>query len=218
MKQTAEGLTIRTGHNTREALERNRILKSFFTRQGLPLNDIWRESPGDIELENRQLLELSRWVCVYGACPDRAKLEDMGYLYPPVDPDINPDADWVRFERWMQGLPLTWTLPDHLSTSEDLHEVDDAEAGRRLEEVTAYLAERNVVVDFVEGVPARPALEYLLKTTREQPFDYTDELTVTHLMGCTGCCEQCFQEPWCEMARDSYWSGGFSAGREGLCG
>jgi len=110
MKKVRKNKKSKAASRMHKTREHNAQLKEFFVQQGLQLCDIWRETPDDLELENRQLLNLSQWVCLYGACPDRAKLEARGFLYPPVDPGFDPDSDWLRFERWMKGEPLTWTL------------------------------------------------------------------------------------------------------------
>lgn len=191
---------MKPASHANETHERNRLLKEFFVRQGLKLEDIWEPTPGNQELENAQLCELSRWVCAYGACPDRKKLEKEGYVYPPVDPCIDPETDWIRFERWMKGQPLSWSLPDQFYRCGDPAKLDDDEAAEWLKQVIGYLAERNVFVEFVGELPDRIALEYLLRIAREQPFEFSGDNSITHLTGCTCWCEECFQRPWCKMA------------------
>ena len=81
---------------SKQIMRRNRELKAEFERRGLELDGVWSPSPDDPELENRQLLALMDWVRAYQALADRREMEKRGYLYPPVDPDCDPDTDWLQ--------------------------------------------------------------------------------------------------------------------------
>lgn len=40
-----------------------------------------------------------------------------GYMFPPINPGIDPDTDWLIFERWMQGKPVRAKMKEQLASS-----------------------------------------------------------------------------------------------------
>jgi len=182
----------------------NEELKAEVGKLGLKLDGVWTPTPGDPDLENVQLRLLLEWVRVYRALPDRRKLEKRGYCFPPIDPDCDPDTDWVRFERWVKGRPLTWRFtPSDLSEFKNPAEVTDAEAESLLEKLLGKLEDRDIAVDIHDGVPARLAYA-LVRKEAESEFEVTAPGTTTHI-GCSAYCPECVQRPWCEVGREESW-------------
>jgi hypothetical protein len=191
----------------------NQNLKSEFERRGLDLSQVWQPTPEDLALENRQLRSLLDWVEKFEECPNRKEMEAQGYLYPPINPGIDPDNDWFLFRRWMQGKPTRVApikrLPPALALAAP-EKLTDEEIEALLEKLTDELAEFHIAVDLKEGVPPRLVYEHLLETLKEEL-----ELLcggAWHLDGCTGYCPGCFQRPWCEGGGELCWQEDEAAG------
>lgn len=192
----------------------NQNLKNEFTIRNLDLSQIWQPTPDDLELENRQLRHLLDWVDKYNECPDRKKLEALGYLFPPISFDIDPEADWYRFKRWMRGLPTRKTLVDQLPpgfkirTSEEIPE-EEIEAA--LDELIKQLERINYGISIANEVPPRLIYEDLLEILDEEH----EMLGMPGwcLDGCDGYCPGCFQRPWCEQGGNCCWQEDEKAGR-----
>jgi hypothetical protein len=165
-----------------------------------------------MERENWILEDLLDWVLAYRRCPNRTVLEKRGYHYPPVEPDCDPDSDWLMFERWMQGKPVSWKPADVFDEIPDPDCLTDIQAEASMGSVCERLAERDVTVDYQEGVPARLALAMLRKELTESEFQFTAPGTRCVISGCTGYCPDCFQRPWCKMGDDLEWTEDDEAG------
>lgn len=192
----------------------NQNLKSEFARRNLDLEQVWRPTPDDLELENRQLQHLLEWVEKYEECGSRQAMEAEGYDFPPIDPDIDPDSDWFRFRRWLLGKPVRKTAKSRLSAELQLkpsEELTDDEIVAILDNLVEGLAEIRLSVDLNDGVPPRLIYEYLLEEIEEE-FELSGRGT-WHLAGCTGYCPGCFQRPWCEFGNSSCWSEDEEAGQ-----
>ena len=185
-----------------DVLTENDQLKRQFKEADLLLGDVWSPSPSDPELENRQLRRLWDWVETYRRYPNRGVMENKGYEFPPVEPDCDPDSDWVRFERWMTGQPVEWNFVQEYGPVMDPNALTDAQVEVELQRVTELLGERGVRLMFTDGVPARAILVYLKRELETSKFEYLAPGTEITVMGCTGWCEDCFQQRWCETARD----------------
>jgi hypothetical protein len=183
----------------------NNRLRKFFTDRGLDLLEIWAPTPGDPLLENRQLRGLVTWVAAYDACPSRKELADLGYLFPPVEPDIDPDTDWVRFERWVRGEPTRWSFVAEYGSLPDAADLPNDRLPAEYERLVRALADRGVTVDFHEGVPTRLAYEHLREELLGEEFAFLAPGTTCHITGCTGYCPDCFQRPWCESGSEYPW-------------
>ncbi len=191
-----------------DVLLENQSLKFEFSRLNLDLSFVFYTTPDNLERENRCLRNLLDWVQKYNQYGDRKIMELMGYHLPPIDPDISPNDDWYRFERWVQGIPLRQKLknqlppydlykpkaPDHLTDEEIIIE---------LQKLTNYLVDIRVTVEFQENIPPRLVYHHLLDCLEEE-FDTIGE-GFWHLDGCTGYCPGCFQRPWCEIGSQSCW-------------
>ncbi len=185
---------------TRETLKRqNHELNQSLRRMGLRAEEIHTLPAHDPELTNRILVELTDWVQAYRQHGSRAALAAIGYLYPPVEPDCDPDNDWLLFERWLQGLPVRWNYVDTYGPLPDSSRLTEAAVEAVLGQVFTRLAERNVIAEFCDGVPARAVYEHLCRELAEARFEYLAPQTHLHLSGCTGDCDGCFQRPWCEQ-------------------
>lgn len=194
-------------------LRENRLLRRCFEHLELNPEKVWCPSPDDLALENRQLRHLLQWVCAYRQCPDRAQLEKQGYEFPPVEPDCEPDSDWLVFERWMRGEPLRWDLLAEMEEYGPLDGMSDREVRRALREIERKLADRGVVLELQEQVPPRLVFAYLQKTMKNEGFQYVAPGTTTHVTGCGGWCPGCFQRPWCDTGNEQKWPEDDKAGR-----
>jgi hypothetical protein len=184
-----------------ETARENAALKRAFQTLGLDPVHVTEpaENPED---ENGQLEILLRWALAYRACPDRKKLEKRGFLFPPVEPAWDPEADWHRFERWMKGQPTNWTYASEFGPLKRPEELDDGEIEKELNRVVKNLSGRGVEVEFQEGVPARLSYAYLKKEVEKEPFEFLVPGAFIHIDGCGGSCPDCFQRPWCEFAAE----------------
>jgi len=193
--------------NTDIRLE-NESLKKEFKLQSLDLDAVWYPAPDNLELENRQLLSLLEWVDKYRELKSRKKMMEEGYHFPPIDPDIDPDSDWSRFELWMNGKPTSFKLLDVVPSEflfENPDQLSDGEIKSKIERLTDFLASRHIIVGFRDTVPERLIYEHLLEEMREE-FDFPVEFQGSyHLDGCHGCCPSCFQRPWCEAGITCCW-------------
>lgn len=191
----------------------NQSLKFEFALRNLELSQVFFDTPDDLERENRQLRQLLDWVQKYDAYSSRQMMEAEGYRFPPIDPDISPDDDWYRFERWLEGRPvrlkLEYRLPPYY-TPKSPETLNDEEILEEFQKLSTHLIELRVSVDFQEDVPPRLAYSHLLEALEEE-FD-TLESGFWHLDGCTGYCPGCFQRPWCETGSQSCWSEDEEAG------
>jgi len=87
-----------------DILLENQSLKNEFALRNLDLAEVWRPTPDNLELENRQLRHLLEWVDKYLECRDREKMEAQGYKFPPINFCIDPESDWYRFKRWIHAF------------------------------------------------------------------------------------------------------------------
>lgn len=184
----------------------NQTLKTEFTLRGLDLSQVWQPTPDDLELENRQLEHLLDWVCKYQECPDREKLEAEGYLFPPIYPDIDPETDWLLFERWMQQKPVRAKMREHVGGSfflPDPQQMTDAEIEAALEGLCEQFEDSGFAIDLVDGLPTR--LVYMIvREVLEEEFEFIAGGS-WHINGCSGYCPGCVQRPWCEAGGNLCW-------------
>ena len=183
--------------------DQNRQLKARFEEQGLRLAEVFAPTIGDAEVENKLLRELMGWVEAYRGCPDRRSLEAEGYLFPPIEPDCDPDTDWFRFERWMAGQPLQWSFVAEFGELKPLEELSHEGIGAELARLTDLLERRGVCLELQETVPTRVAYQWLCKELRQTQFEYLPRGAQIHLTGCTGYCPDCIQRPWCDVMDDT---------------
>jgi len=118
---------------------------------------------------------------------------------------MDPDTDWLRFERWMRHEPLEWKFTDEFGPVAGPDGLTDDEVADELTRVSRLLEARGVLVSLQEGVPARLALRYLARTLSETGFEITGAASWWNLDGCHGFCPECFQRPWCDVGACSTW-------------
>lgn len=196
-----------------DAYFENDALKNEFALRQLDLAQVWQPSPDDIESENCELRNLLDWVVNYQECRSRRSMEKRGYKFPPIMPAIDPDSDWLRFRRWLQGKPVRRRLKSRLPRELVFmhpHDLTEEEIEHEVERLTRLLARMRFSVDLHEGVPPRSVYEHLLEVL-EDDFELVAG-GCWHLDGCSGCCPECFQRPWCETGGKSCWREDVEAG------
>ena len=193
-------------------LEENRAMRAALEAEGLSPEDLGGPTVEGASAENAWLRELAKWTDAYRRCPDRRKLEKQGFLYPPVDPDIDPDSDWLRFERWMQGKPLGWSYVSDFGELTPAEKFTDDQLDLELDRITSRLAERGVSIGLEAMLPSRVAYACLKKMLVETELEFLPPGTTCVLSGCDGYCPDCAQRPWCEMGQESDWPEDSEAG------
>lgn len=78
-------------------------VRDSFRKMGLDPAEVLEGMSHDPERENRCLRALLRWAAAYRRQGSRQALEKNGFLFPPVQPGIDQDTDWLRFENWVTG-------------------------------------------------------------------------------------------------------------------
>ena len=159
----------------------NRALKRAFASAGLDLAPVWTPSSDNLELENRQLRQLLDWVEAYRACPDRVRLESRGWLHPPIDPDIDPESDWLRWERWMRREPLQWNFAKEFGVLRNAESMSDPEVETELERTLCRLEQRGVALDVVQGATPRDVYAWLSGELLTNNFEIVAPGTTTHI-------------------------------------
>ncbi len=177
----------------------NKGLKREFAALGLDIGDVFQETPEELKMENSRLRVLLHWARTYRACPNREALEAKGMLFPPVEPDYDPDTDWLRFERWMEGKPVKHSLN---VVFKDLDAMSDTDVAAELEEVVERLHMHGYIADLHIGVPDRLVYAYLREEVEGKEFDIMAPGGMVMLDGCNGFCPDCFQRPWCEQGAE----------------
>lgn len=188
-------------------------LKSEFARRGLDLLAIWQPVEEDPKVHLRQLRRLLQWVEVYEIHQDRNILKKLGYEFPPVQPCIEPESDWLRFERWMAGQPVTHTLRDYLPDGQVFlpeEHLSDKELSEKIAILLDGLEKMNCQLAINQDIPIRLTYNFLV--------EYLDEPMeilvggIWNLDGCTGYCPECFQRPWCLSGGNLLWQEDEAAG------
>lgn len=170
-----------------------------FAGEDLDIHEVWWPS-GNARRDLKILDDLARWVAAYRALGSRKAMEAKGFDFPPVEPGIEPDTDWLRFEAWVNGEPVSWNLQEEAGQTLLSETLADDAVARNWDYLTGLLAERNVVVDCPEETPLRIRHDELIRYLREASFDITSPETRTHILGCEGGCESCVFADWCECA------------------
>ncbi|MBN2001484.1 hypothetical protein JW935_28330 [candidate division KSB1 bacterium] len=184
----------------------NKALKNEFAVRNLDLSQVFFETPENLEHENRRLTHLLDWVEQYKKLGSREKMENKGYLYPPIDPDFSPDNDWFLFKRWLKGLPLKSMLIDQLPSPYlpvNPEQLSEEELSAELDYLYDLLFEAGFYIDYKEDIPPQLVYENVVDHLDEE-FELMTE-GFWHLDGCTGYCPGCFQRPWCEAGGEVCW-------------
>lgn len=177
-------------------------VRSIFRQMKLDPADVLEHMSHDSERENRCLRALLRWATAYRRQGSRQAMEKNGFLFPPVQPGIDQDTDWLQFENWMAGKTTAWRYADEFTDPPDPAGLPDDAVAREYALMVQHLATRRVLVQLPEEVPVRMRYEYLRHEVLSDPFDRPVGATTTTITGCGGDCESCFQARWCEMAAE----------------
>lgn len=78
-------------------------VRASFRHLGLDPEDMLQGISHDPGREDRCLRALLRWAVAYRRQGSRQAMEKNGFLFPPVQPGVDQDTDWLRFENWMAG-------------------------------------------------------------------------------------------------------------------
>ena len=187
-----------------EVARENRWLKSQFQKAGLDLSGVWVPTPADPALENAQLQQLLTWLWAYRMCPDRSWLEQCGFRCPPIEPDFDDETDWLRFERWTRGEPLTWNYSHQFGPLPDPGTMTDPQIETELDLLLNLLEQQGIGVDLFGAVPDRAVYCWLKKELETTQYAITAPGGHWHI-GCPSYCPGCFQRPWCELGRAVAW-------------
>lgn len=201
-------MTRVTQLSARQIEKENRRLRFQFKKDGLDPDKVCVIGGDDVAVANRWLRDLQRWVRAYRRYGDRRLMEKVGYRFPPVEPAIDPDTDWLRFERWIKGEPLAWNYVAECGELAAEDELSDAEVGAALERVRINLAERGVRVQLERDIPPRIAYHYLREELSSTAFEYLAPGCQCVLTGCGGFCPECFQRLWCALGQGQGVPGG----------
>ncbi len=177
-------------------------IRSIFTQMGLDPSTVIEAMPHEPDRENRCLRGMLRWATAYRRFGSRQAMEKNGFLFPPVQPGYDQDSDWLQFENWMAGKQTTWTYAGEFPAPPNPAGLSDEAVAREYALMVQRLATRSILVGLAEGVPVRKRYEYLRHEVLSEPFDHMPRGTTTQIDGCTGNCDTCFQQPWCEMAAE----------------
>ena len=191
-----DGVQLMAHGNIDDVLE-NQNLKNEFSRRNLDLKQVWQPEPDDIENENCRLQDLLDWVITFEEFPNRKEMEMKGYQFPPVEPGISPDSDWLRFRKWVLGKPVRKTAISRLQDEINLKnptELTDNEITIELKKLTEQLKKIHIAVDLNTGIPARLIYQYLLKEIKNE-FELLGATGWWHIDGCSGYCPGCFSTP-----------------------
>ncbi|MBN2451643.1 MAG: hypothetical protein JXR77_14740 [Lentisphaeria bacterium] len=183
-----------------DATKESQALRQELERRGLDPLLVWCPTPSDPELECRRLNSLLTWVWAYGKYRTREAMEAAGFAFPPIEPDCDPDTDWLRFEKWVNGRLVRESLRHKLAMDEVLGPPDamtDAQIREALAALLAALARLQTEVLPCPGMPDRLAYEELHALLDEE-VELLAPGTTCCIDGCSGYCPECLRRPWCE--------------------
>src|ERR1035437_1464027 len=167
----------------------NRTLRDALAARGLAVADVM-EPASDAVSERRRLAEITAWVVAWERLGgNRQAMTAAGYRYPPVDPDFDPDNDWLLFERWVRGRPVRWNYSRIFGPLPDPAALSEAGLSAELDRVRRRLDARGVCLEFAPQLPAAAAYGWLHDTLPNTHFEYLATGTRLHLDGCAGDCE-----------------------------
>lgn len=175
-------------------------LRRDFEMRGLDLTPVWQPTPYDPALECRQLRSLLRWVEAYKRLGNREQMEAEGYDFPPIEPDCDPETDWLRFELWMKGKLGVRTVAEMLDITHPLLPPDQMTAEQKKDAITELipaLAALQIDLYVKEGMPAELIYDDIWEQLNESYMPMCPD-TTWHWDGCSGCCPVCVSRPWCE--------------------
>jgi hypothetical protein len=188
-------------------LQKNLDLKRLFANQDLDLSAVMEFTPHDLDLENRRLFALAKFVYEYDKCGSRKVMEIVkgGYVFPPIFPGIEPDNDWYRFELWRKGeaieKPLAEMFSDQIPFRKPV-DIAEEEIEAELERMLKSINEAKIGIGLVDGLPPRLLYTYLYEELGESFIVSNGGWVID---GCSGYCPGCFQRPWCNTGQNGCW-------------
>lgn len=192
--------------------QHNLQLKQEFEQLELDLQEVFEFTPLDLDLENNRLESLLDFTKKYQQYGSREVMEllESDFCFPPIYPMIEPESDWYRFERWMNGESVREKIADQLPEEfiiRPLSSLTDNEVETELEKLIDAIEHSNFSIDLSDNIPAELVyanlLEWLEETTVLYPKGNGGFFVYN---GCNGYCPGCFQRPWCETGNSSCWS------------
>lgn len=150
-----------------------------------------------------KLYSMLDWVKKFKQLGNRKSMELAGYDFPPVEPDLSPEDDWMKFLLWLDGKPTRFKVGDRLSTDCDFPPaamLTDAEVEERLEQAEEALEILHIAFEFQEKLPIRLRYKELLDLMNEE-FDEMSSFGTWHVDGCAGYCPDCLRRPWCDNGK-----------------
>ncbi len=164
-------------------LKRERAeLMAHFHHLNLNLEEVWQASD-DPARDVKLLSDLRDWVYAYWAYEDRKTMQRHGYDYPPIQPGMGPEDDWLRFERWVKGQPLTWNLREEVGRTPPAEGLPDNAVKEHWAYLVALLDHKGVAVGFPPHIPLRERYAYLRSMLIIEEFDLVAPGSITHLFG-----------------------------------
>jgi hypothetical protein len=173
--------------NIKDVIEENATLKRELLLLGRDPSMFEDLSPREMNVRLKRSLvyaEQTQEATLLGKEPPPAFLD-------PMSPHWIPDIEDMASLNAAEFLGAEIDLPDDAMLS-------DAEVERRLHAIIDRLAEHGMALGIRESVPERLAYRYLVEELREG-LDVMPGLVYD---GCSGCCEECFQLPYCESGKD----------------
>jgi hypothetical protein len=200
------------------ALQKNQDLKRLFANQDLDLNAVMEFTPQNLDLENRRLFTLAKFIYEYDQFGSRELMEmNKGeYVFPPIFPAIEPENDWYRFELWRNGEAIEKPLVEHFSDRTPFRkpaDIAEEEMEAELERILNAINEANIGIGLVDGLPPRLLYTYLYEELGESFIVSNGGWVID---GCSGYCPGCFQRPWCNTGQNGCWPGDEKNGKMAL--
>jgi hypothetical protein len=174
-----------------------------FARSGLNVHEVWL-SNGSAKADLHVLKQLERWAVAFSE-DGKAAMKSRGFEFPPIQPGYGPEADWLRFERWLTGQPLSWDVKDIAAKMPLADGLSDVDVERNWAHLTDLITEKGIVVDYPDSVSLRCRYDRLVLELRDSDFEVVDEHTITHLTGCNGDCESCPFKNECACMEEFMW-------------
>jgi hypothetical protein len=187
-------------HSSDDRQVHNRLLSEFEKRGVDPRQILNVNFENDLKRINKVMHILLSWLDAYRATPDRATLQKQGFRYPPVEPGINPETDWDKFEKWANNDASRKKQMDlDILSDQELAQLTPEEVTQALDKLLKGLASKNVVLDFEDALPDRLLYHEIVESLREEPLTKTSPSMQQRVLGgCNSYCPECVRRPWCE--------------------
>ncbi len=182
-----------------DILQEIKVIRNKFKQLKLDPDEIMVTDPNDPQRTKKQLTLLLNWVQAYKIYKNRKKMEEMGYSFPPVWPDCDPESDWLKFENWLNHISTTFKITEAIIPEKLRAEWSDKEYKKQLKITRDFLEKHNIVFDLDDEIPAKQVYKALEKMYGDEEFEKVAEGTTIHLNFCNMYCDECFQRKWCDI-------------------